>query len=200
MATTSDGDCTFGSMISLRRSPAFPTTLMRSNVVHLVSHALTRTHITRSPQSWLLIASTTLGRAASFSNGDTASSRSRNVMSAGIVGPFASIFSLEPGTDRQERRGRSRERADMAPMLRVGLLEPPECAHGWVARRCAHPRPRHLATGALCDAAARGDGRRRPEARAAERRPHALAARDVRLAQRGQASRRPRPAFGPRTR
>src|SRR4051812_36591878 len=88
---------------------------MTSYAVHSVSQALTRTHRTRSPQSNDLIASTTLGRAASFSSGDTASSRSRKVMSAGIVGPLASIFSLEPGTERHERRGRSRERDDIPP-------------------------------------------------------------------------------------
>ena len=35
-------------------------------------------------------------------------------MSAGTVGALARNFSLEPGVDRQDRRGRSRERADMA--------------------------------------------------------------------------------------
>src|SRR5688572_29348455 len=59
------------------------------------------------------MASTTLARAPSFSRGATESSRSRNVMSAGIVGPLARKRSLEPGTERQERRGRSRVRADM---------------------------------------------------------------------------------------
>ena len=39
-------------------------------------------------------------------------------MSAGMVGPLVSIFSLEPGMDRQERRGRSRVRADMAAAYR----------------------------------------------------------------------------------
>ena len=35
-------------------------------------------------------------------------------MSAPRPGALASIFSLEPGTERQERRGRLRERSDMA--------------------------------------------------------------------------------------
>src|SRR3954468_19156384 len=96
---------------------------MTSYAVHSVSQALTRTHRTRSPQSNDLIASTTLGRAASFSSGDTASSRSRKVMSAGIVGPLASIFSLEPGTERHERRGRSRERDDIAPDATSAIRE-----------------------------------------------------------------------------
>src|ERR1700722_14147273 len=58
------------------------------------------------------MASTTLGRAASFSSGATASSRSRKVMSAGTVGALARNFSFEPGVERQERRGRSRDRPD----------------------------------------------------------------------------------------
>jgi hypothetical protein len=35
-------------------------------------------------------------------------------MSAATVGAFVRNFSFEPGVERQERRGRSRERADMA--------------------------------------------------------------------------------------
>ena len=35
-------------------------------------------------------------------------------MSAPSVGALPIIFSLEPGTDRQERRGRLRVRSDMA--------------------------------------------------------------------------------------
>ena len=72
-----------------------------------------RTQSTFSPQSWFLMASTTLARADSFSSGATESSRSRNTMSAGSPGPLPSIFSLEPGMDRQERRGRFRVRSDM---------------------------------------------------------------------------------------
>ena len=69
-----------------------------------------RTHSTQSPQSWSRMALTTFSRASSFSRGLTESSMSRNFMSAGMVGPLASIFSLEPGMERQERRGRSRVR------------------------------------------------------------------------------------------
>ena len=72
-----------------------------------------RTHSTRSSQSRFLIASTTLARAPTFSRGATESSRSRNVMSAATVGALARNFSVEPGVDRHERRGRLRERADM---------------------------------------------------------------------------------------
>ncbi len=38
-------------------------------------------------------------------------------MSAGMPGPLPNIFSDEPGIDRQERRGRLRERADMVYRL-----------------------------------------------------------------------------------
>src|SRR3954453_12688821 len=66
-----------------------------------------------SPQSSSLIARTTLSRAPSFSSGATESSRSRNTMSAPNPGALPNIFSLEPGTARQVRRGRLRERSDM---------------------------------------------------------------------------------------
>ena len=56
-------------------------------------------------------------REASFSFGATASSRSKNTMSALVPGPFPIIFSDEPGIARQERRGRFRERKDMALRL-----------------------------------------------------------------------------------
>src|SRR5689334_16098049 len=59
------------------------------------------------------MARTTLSRAASFSSGATESSRSRNTMSAPSPGALPSIFSLEPGTARQVRRGRFRDRSDM---------------------------------------------------------------------------------------
>ncbi len=59
------------------------------------------------------MACATRAREASFSFGATASSRSRNTMSAGIPGPLPNIFSDDPGIDKQERRGRSRERGDM---------------------------------------------------------------------------------------
>src|SRR3954453_348225 len=122
-AMTSAADCTFGSITSSRRSPALPTTSMTSPYVHLVSHALTRTQSTRSPQSRFLMASTTLARAASFSSGATESSRSRNVMSAGTEGPLARKRSLEPGTDRHDRRGRLRLRSDMPEMLGAPLRD-----------------------------------------------------------------------------
>ena len=86
---------------------------MTSRYVHLVSQALTRTQRTFSPQSPSLMALTAFSRAASFSSGATESSRSRNTMSAASPCAFCSIFSLEAGTARQERRGRFRLRSDM---------------------------------------------------------------------------------------
>src|SRR3954468_4907474 len=134
---------------------------MTSYAVHSVSQALTRTHRTRSPQSNDLIASTTLGRAASFSSGDTASSRSRKVMSAGIVGPLASIFSLEPGTERQERRGRTPGGSDMPR-----CYEPPppprqaatDSATTWGnGRHGVSPRVRKVQDGRKCGQLATAD-------------------------------------------
>src|SRR5262249_37806258 len=116
---TSAAVWTFGSINSSSRSPAPSTIVITSRYVHSVSHALTRTHNTVSPQSSSLIAWTILSRAPSFSSGATASSRSRNTMSAARPGALPSIFSLEPGTDRQERRGRLRERSDMRARLKV---------------------------------------------------------------------------------
>ena len=65
-------------------------------------------------------------------------------MSAGMPGPLPSIFSLEPGIDRQERRGRSRERADMGRSLRAGRMLPRR-EHRAISRRGgAHPDVRPL--------------------------------------------------------
>src|SRR5207245_10019232 len=107
-----------------------------------VSHAFTRTHRTFSPQSWFLTASTTFARADSFSRGATESSRSMNTMSAARPGALASIFSLDPGTDRQERRGRFRVRSDIPRCYgsaRIpGYLEARETALPVAARmKCA---------------------------------------------------------------
>ena len=71
---------------------------------------LTRTTRVGAVHSWPVSASTTFWRVASFfSSGATASSRSMNTMSAGSVAAFATIFGLEPGTARQDRRRRIRE-------------------------------------------------------------------------------------------
>src|SRR3954453_2993994 len=66
-----------------------------------------------------------LSRAAGFSSGATASSRSRNTMSAPRFGPLASIFSLEPGIDRHERRGRLRLRSDIFKGYRAFMVALP---------------------------------------------------------------------------
>jgi hypothetical protein len=46
-------------------------------------------------------------------------------MSAGIEGPFAIILSDDPGIERHERRGRSRDRADINEMLDAVDDQPP---------------------------------------------------------------------------
>src|SRR3984885_15828699 len=52
-------------------------------------------------------ASTTLARAAGFSSGAHASSRSRNTSSAALAAAFSIIRGLLPGTARTERRSRA---------------------------------------------------------------------------------------------
>ena len=44
-------------------------------------------------------------------------------MSAGIPGPLPIIFSEDPGIDKQERRGKSRERADMLKILHRAVAQ-----------------------------------------------------------------------------
>ena len=67
-------------------------------------------------------------------------------MSAPRPGALAIIFSLEPGTERQERRGRLRERSDMGERLKRPLRESPTVRPspavdarrpGWQHDRCA---------------------------------------------------------------
>ena len=78
------------------------------------------------------MASATLARAASFSSGATESSRSRKLMSAGTVGALARKRSFDPGEDMHERRGRLRERSDMARWYGpIGWS--PKCAAGMSA-------------------------------------------------------------------
>src|ERR1700704_5186174 len=77
---------------------------------HAVSIPLTRTTRVGAVHALPVSASTTFWRVASFfSSGATASSRSRKTMSAGSAAALASIFGLEPGTARQDRRRRIRE-------------------------------------------------------------------------------------------
>src|SRR3954469_13117041 len=89
----------------------------------VVATSLTRTTRVGAVHSWPVSASTTFWRVASFfSSGATASSRSRNTMSAGSAAAFASILALEPGTARQDRRRRIREiYADAAMTGRIEI-------------------------------------------------------------------------------
>ena len=90
---------------------------------HVVSMPLTRTTRVGAVHSCPVSASTTFWRVASFfSSGATASSRSRNTMSAGSAAALASILGLEPGTARQDRRRRIREiYADRAMAGRIEI-------------------------------------------------------------------------------
>src|SRR5439155_7679805 len=64
-------------------------------------------------------------RASSFAPGATESSRSMNTSSAGRLGALASIFGDDPGTDRQDRRGRmGRGSSDMSTDSGIGRLIP----------------------------------------------------------------------------
>src|SRR4051812_21736421 len=95
-------------MMQSRSGPAFGTTYRRSRRHHGVGTALTRTTFVPASHSWSRSARTTRSRVSSvFSSGATASSRSRKTWSAGNVAAFASIFSLDPGTARHDRRRRT---------------------------------------------------------------------------------------------
>src|ERR1700712_2328691 len=90
---------------------------------HVVATSLIRTTRVGAVHSWPISASTTCWRVASFfSSGATASSRSMKTMSAGSVAAFATIFGLEPGTARQDRRRRIGEiyaDGDMAGRIEI---------------------------------------------------------------------------------
>src|ERR687891_1267032 len=73
---------------------------------HFVYTPLTRTTTVFPVQSPSLRAWTTFPRASSLARGATESSRSMNTSSAGSEGALASIFGLDPGTERHDRRGR----------------------------------------------------------------------------------------------
>lgn len=60
-------------------------------------------------------------------------------MSAGMPGPLPIIFSDDPGIDKQERRGRSRERGDMSCRLDDAAAKKFGC--GWTFRL---EIPRHV--------------------------------------------------------
>ena len=94
---------------------------------------------------------------ASFSSGETASSRSRNTWSAGSVAALASIFSDEPGTARQERRSRTGLPSARASVyLRVRRWQPQSrLEHADAARAASSGRGRCRS----CRRAARGPRR-----------------------------------------
>src|SRR5436190_5450756 len=95
-------------MTQCTASPAPPTTVRRSSRHQGVPTPFTRTTRVAAVQSASRRAATTSCRVASFlSSGATASSRSRKTSSAASPAAFASIFSLDPGTARQERRMRA---------------------------------------------------------------------------------------------
>src|SRR5204863_1675462 len=72
--------------------------------VHGVVRSLTRTTRALPDQSPVVRADTMFLRASGLASGATASSRSRKTWSAGSPWALSSIFGLDPGTARQERR------------------------------------------------------------------------------------------------
>jgi len=104
---TSRGAFTFGMMTTSRFRPAAPTISTSSSWHHFVWTPLMRTARVFRPQSSVLRPSMIGLRAASFSDGATASSRSRKTRSASLAAAFAIIFSLVPGVESSERRRRN---------------------------------------------------------------------------------------------
>src|SRR5438105_4163483 len=98
---------TFGTMMQSTMSPASLTTSRRSSKANCDVTWLMRTTRVLPCQSWLRSASTTLVRAAGFSEGAHASSRSRKTSSAALSAAFSIIRWLLPGTARTERRRRA---------------------------------------------------------------------------------------------
>jgi hypothetical protein len=103
---TSEAVSTLGTMMASIRSPALSTTSITSRAHHFVSTLFTRTTTVVSANSPSLRAWITLPRASSLAPGATESSRSMKTSSAGRAGALASILGLDPGTERQDRRGR----------------------------------------------------------------------------------------------
>src|SRR5439155_20326271 len=102
-ADTSSGDSTLGSTTTSGRASA---AARRSSSHHGVDRPLMRSAVVR-PSGPCSRAATASPRASSLSSAATASSRSTITSSAASDAAFASIRSLEAGTVRQERRGRS---------------------------------------------------------------------------------------------
>src|SRR6202049_3859109 len=104
-------------MMQSSTSPAPVTTSRRSSNANRLVTWLMRTTRVLPCQSWVRSASTILLRAAGFSSGAHASSRSRNTSSAAVVAAFSIIRGLLPGTARTERRRRA---VDTARLVRRG--------------------------------------------------------------------------------
>src|SRR5438105_9096833 len=98
---------TFGTMMQSTMSPASLTTSRRSSKANCDVTWLMRTTRVLPCQSWLRSASTPLVRAAGFSKGAHASSRSRKTSSAALSAAFSIIRWLLPGTARTDRRRRA---------------------------------------------------------------------------------------------
>ena len=97
---------TFGTITQSSASPAPATTPSRSSRHQGVPTTLIRTaRVCGHPLTAQRVDDQLPGRIV-LPSGATASSRSRNTWSAGSVAAFRSIFSLEPGTARHERRTR----------------------------------------------------------------------------------------------
>src|SRR5688572_5612807 len=97
---------TFGTITRSTRWPAASTTSTRSRYANGVSTALMRTMRPRRPKSISWSARTTCSRAAGFSSGTTASSRSRQTASAALRAALAIISGCDPGTNSVERARR----------------------------------------------------------------------------------------------
>src|SRR4051812_41328486 len=103
-------------MMQSRFAPAPPTTSSTSWKVHSVVQSLTRTVRIFSPQPPSFSAATMFLRAPGLASGAQASSRSRNTWSAGSPLAFSRKRGLEPGTPRQDRRGRRGAVSDAGPV------------------------------------------------------------------------------------
>ena len=129
----------FGTIMTSSLSPAPSTTSMTSSCAQCVSAPLTRTARTFLPQSRLRNASTAFLRDASFCAGATASSRSRNTMSAVVAIAFSIIFGLEAGVESSDRLNRSVMISPCAPPIFPRQPAPARCARRVAAR--AHKFP-----------------------------------------------------------
>src|ERR671917_449883 len=93
----SQAPSTFGTMITSRRSPIAPTSLVRSSSTHGESSAFTRVHSAVPPRSVSRPSRASPSRAATLRSAGIASSRLPSTMSAcwAIAGSLATIFSFD---------------------------------------------------------------------------------------------------------